>query len=88
MSELLPKNDAVEIFQPLKKAPWGQRTIRFFNPDHYVIEVMEPMEEVVKNFLCSGMTEQEAAKNSMMPIEFVQKCSAEHSAPQTQGGRK
>jgi hypothetical protein len=42
--------------------------------DNHVIEVAEPMEEVVLRLLISGMTIQEASKKSMMPVEFVQNC--------------
>ena len=73
------KNIEIKEFQPLTEAPWGQRTIRFFDPDGNIIEVSEPMEEVVLRLLESGMTEQEASEKSMMPIEFVKKCAAEHS---------
>ena len=67
----------VKKFQPLTEAPWGQRTIRFLDPDNNVIEVSEPMEEVVLRLLASGMTEQETSEKSMMPAEFVKKCVVE-----------
>ena len=73
----LQANTEVKSFQPLTEAPWGQRTIRFLDPDNHVIEVSEPMEEVVLRLLASGMSDQEVSGKSMMPIEFVQKCVAE-----------
>jgi len=73
----LQNNNEVKKFQPLTEAPWGQRTIRFLDPDNHVIEVSEPMEEVVLRLLASGMTQQEACEKSMMPVEFVQKCVVE-----------
>jgi catechol 2,3-dioxygenase-like lactoylglutathione lyase family enzyme len=72
----LQTNAEVKSFQPLTEAPWGQRTIRFLDPDNHVIEVSEPMEEVVLRLLASGMSEQEVSEKSMMPVEFVQKCIA------------
>ena len=74
----LQKNTEVREFQPLTEAPWGQRTIRFLDPDGHVIEVSEPMKEVVLRLLSSGMTVQEASKKSMMPVEFVQQCTEKH----------
>ncbi len=65
------------IFNPLEAAPWGQRAIRFLDPDGYVIEVSESMEATVKRMLSSGMTVQEASKKSLMPVPFVEKCQAE-----------
>ena len=73
----MQKNTEVRMFQALTEAPWGQRTIRFLDPDGHVIEVSEPMQEVVLRLLASGMTEQEASEKTMMPLEFVQKCAAE-----------
>jgi catechol 2,3-dioxygenase-like lactoylglutathione lyase family enzyme len=72
----LRENAEIKEFTPLTEAPWGQRTIRFLDPDGYVIEVAEPMEKVILRFLASGMTIQEVSQKSMMPIEFVQNCSA------------
>ncbi|MCL2031812.1 MAG: glyoxalase [Methanomassiliicoccaceae archaeon] len=73
----LQKNTEVRGFQPLTEAPWGQRTVRFLDPDGHVVEVSEPMDEVVKRLLASGMTPQEVSEKSMMPIEFVLECEAE-----------
>jgi catechol 2,3-dioxygenase-like lactoylglutathione lyase family enzyme len=73
----LHKNAGIKEFQPLAEAPWGQRTIRFLDPDNHVIEVAEPMEEVILRLLASDMTEQETADKTMMPLEFVQKCRTE-----------
>jgi catechol 2,3-dioxygenase-like lactoylglutathione lyase family enzyme len=73
----LKKDNDIKGFQPLTEAPWGQRTIRFLDPDDHVVEVSEPMEEVILRFLASGMTVQEVCDKSMMPVEFVQKCVTE-----------
>jgi catechol 2,3-dioxygenase-like lactoylglutathione lyase family enzyme len=75
ITELQTKAE-VRSFQPLTEAPWGQRTIRFLDPDNHVIEVSEPMEEVVLRLLATGMSEQEVCEKSMMPVEFVKKCIA------------
>ena len=64
------KNTDVRVFKALTEASWGQRTIRFLDPDGYVIEVSEPMQEVVLRLLESGMTEQEVSEKTMMPVEF------------------
>ena len=64
----------VKNFTALEEAPWGQRTLRFFDPDQYAVEVSESMEAVVRRLLSSGMTAQEASQKSMMPADFVEKC--------------
>jgi catechol 2,3-dioxygenase-like lactoylglutathione lyase family enzyme len=71
----------IKKFTPLGAAPWGQRTIRFLDPDNHVVEVAESMEAVVKRFLSSGMTIQETSEKTMMPVEFVQKCYDENVKP-------
>jgi Lactoylglutathione lyase and related lyases len=64
----------IKELHPLVEAPWGQRTIRFLDPDCYVIEVSEPMEDVVLRLLASGMSVQETSEKSMMPVEFIENC--------------
>jgi len=41
---------------------WGQRVVRFYDPDGHLIEVGEAMEAVVKRFLDSGLSKEETAK--------------------------
>jgi catechol 2,3-dioxygenase-like lactoylglutathione lyase family enzyme len=71
----------IKKFTPLGAAPWGQRTIRFLDPDNHVVEVAESMETVVKRFLSSGMTIKETSEKTMMPVKFVQKCYDENFKP-------
>ena len=40
---------------------WGQRVIRFYDPDGHIIEVGEDMKMVIKRFLDSGMTMEEVS---------------------------
>jgi hypothetical protein len=58
----------------VKEFPWGQRVIRFYDPDRHILEVGEKMEMVCKRFLDSGMTVEETSKRTMLPIEFVGTC--------------
>ncbi|WMJ84819.1 VOC family protein [Oscillospiraceae bacterium LTW-04] len=72
-------------FTELQEAPWGQRTIRFLDPDHHVVEVSESMSSVVKRFLSSGMTVQETCEKSMMSVTFVEKCRINMAQPSEKG---
>ena len=63
----------VQVFNPLEEAPWGQRTFRFLDPDGYVVEVGETMQAVVRRFLLGGMTPEQAAERTSMPLPFVHK---------------
>lgn len=57
--------------------PWGQRVIRFYDPDMHIIEVGESMETVVKRFISQGLSIEETAERTQHPIEFVKACSLE-----------
>ncbi len=59
------------LLTPLSEAPWGQRTVRLLDPDGHAVE---PMEAVVRRLVASGMAPEEAARKSLMPIEFVRRC--------------
>jgi catechol 2,3-dioxygenase-like lactoylglutathione lyase family enzyme len=60
-------HDAVEY-------PWGQRAIRFYDPDMHIIEVGESMETVVKRFMAQGLSIEETAERTQHPVEFVKSC--------------
>ena len=67
----------VEILNPLKEYPWGQRAVRFYDPDRHIIEVGEDMKVVVKRFLRFGLSIEETMQRSMFPRAFVEMCNAE-----------
>jgi catechol 2,3-dioxygenase-like lactoylglutathione lyase family enzyme len=67
----------IKVLTPLKEYAWGQRSIRFYDPDGHIVEVGESMKVVVKRFLRSGMTIEEAMEKSMFPREFVEMCQKE-----------
>ena len=64
----------VEYVHPIKQHAWGQRVVRFYDPDRHIIEVGENMNAVCKRFLDSGMTPEQVAKRMDVPIKFVKKC--------------
>lgn len=70
----------VEILTPLREYPWGQRAVRFYDPDRHVIEVGENMKVVVKRFLRAGLSIEETMHRSMFPRAFVEMCHAEMQA--------
>ena len=51
---------------------WGQRVIRFYDPDYHIIEVGEDMEMVVKRFKSMGLTDAQVAERMHVPLEYVQ----------------
>ena len=40
----------------VNEAPWGQRSVKFYDLDGHIIEVGENLKMVIKRFLNSGMT--------------------------------
>jgi catechol 2,3-dioxygenase-like lactoylglutathione lyase family enzyme len=69
--EKLKEMESVKYVHGLKEQPWGQRVIRFYDPDMHIIEVGEPMESVVKRLLSEGLSVEETSKRTLMPEEFV-----------------
>lgn len=51
---------------------WGQRVIRFYDPDFHIIEVGEDMEMVVMRFKETGMSDAEVAERMGVPLDYVQ----------------
>ena len=72
-SEKLEKFDLGYI-HPIKEHAWGQRVVRFYDPDWHIIEVGENMKAVCKRFLDSGMTPEQVAARMEVPIKFVKAC--------------
>ena len=72
-SEKLEKFDLGYV-HPIKEHAWGQRVVRFYDPDWHVIEVGENMKVVCKRFLDSGMTPEQVAARMEVPIKFVKAC--------------
>lgn len=52
---------------------WGQRVVRFYDPDGHLIEVGENMKLVVERFLSTGMTMEEVSAKMDVSIEDLTK---------------
>ena len=70
----LNEMDSIHYVHPVLEHPWGQRVIRFYDPDHHIIEVGENMETVYRRFLDTGMTAEEIAKRMDVPLKYVARC--------------
>ena len=64
----------VALVHPVKEHPWGQRAVRFYDPDGHIIEVGENLQTVCRRFLGSGMTPEQTALRMDVPLEFVNGC--------------
>ena len=62
----------VNILHGIKTQPWQQRVFRFYDPDKFIIEAAETMEEVIKRLSKENMTVDAIAEKTFMPKEVVQ----------------
>lgn len=53
---------------------WGQRVVRFYDPDNHIIEVGENMIMVVKRFLSGGLSIEEVAIRMDVAVDYVKSC--------------
>jgi catechol 2,3-dioxygenase-like lactoylglutathione lyase family enzyme len=67
----------VKYEHPLVEQPWGQRVVRFYDPDQHLIELGEPMTVVVSRLLSQGQSIQQVAEQTAMPLELVQQIAAQ-----------
>ena len=81
--ELYFETDELETFEQRLRAagtefihatceqPWGQRVMRFYDPDGHVIEIGETMEAVVTRFHQQGLSLESISQKTGMPMPFV-----------------
>ncbi|MBQ4092796.1 MAG: VOC family protein [Firmicutes bacterium] len=62
---------SVDYVHPVKEHRWGQRVVRFYDPDRHIIEVGENIKSVCKRFAADGMTPEQVAERMDVPLEFV-----------------
>lgn len=72
-SNHLNQFDNIIYLHMAKEYSWGQRAIRFYDPDFHVIEVSESMGSVFNKFYNQGMSINEVAERTAHPVEFVRK---------------
>jgi len=63
----------VKFLHEIHEEPWGQRTIRFFDPDNHLIEIGESMRGFVTRMLNSGMTSEQVSAKTGITIEDIEK---------------
>ncbi|MDD3413109.1 MAG: VOC family protein [Lachnospiraceae bacterium] len=68
------ENLKIDYVHPIKEHRWGQRVVRFYDPDKHIIEVAEPIKTVCQRFISSGMTDEEVAQRMDVPMKFVLGC--------------
>ncbi len=64
-------NGAVRFLHGVQEEPWGQLTIRFFDPDGHLIEVGEPLGVFLRRMHEGGLTPEEVSERSGVPVGAV-----------------
>lgn len=62
----------IEYVNPPMEHDWGQRVIRIYDLDGHMIEVGESLEYVAKRYLKQGMTVEDTAKKTQLPLSQVE----------------
>ena len=73
---ILKINDIADInyVHPIVEHSWGQRVVRFYDPDKHIIEVGENIIMVVRRFLNSSLSIEETSIRMDVPVDYVKSC--------------
>lgn len=74
--EHLTAFEDITYVHPLKTHNWGQRAVRFYDPDRHIIEVGESLKIVCKRFLDQGMTVEEVHEKTLINVSFIRECKS------------
>lgn len=66
--KILRKRSDIRYVHDVREYPWGQRVVRFYDPDGHIIEVGEDMKKVVERFLNSGLSKEQTAERMHISI--------------------
>ena len=55
----------------LHEHPWGQRVVRFYDPDGHIIEAAEKLDAVIAHFVAQGLSSEETANRMGIPLDFM-----------------
>ena len=64
----------INYVHPLLEHRWGQRVVRFYDPDKHIIEVGEKLDAVILRFMEQGLSAEETAVRMDIPVDFVTAC--------------
>lgn len=70
LAEIEGRGD-IDYVHRSKEYPWGQRVMRFYDPDGHIIELAESMPSVFRKFSAQGMSAEQVAERTEHPLEFV-----------------
>ena len=71
LKKLEEYEEPIQYLNHLKEHDWGQRVVRFYDPDGHVIEVGESLEYVARRYYQAGMLIEDVAKKVQLPLDYV-----------------
>lgn len=71
----------IRCLHPVTEHRWGQRAVRFYDPDNHIIEVAESLVTVIKRFIGSGLTVEQTAKRMGIDVNYTKATLEEHIRP-------
>lgn len=70
----------VEFIHEVLEQPWGQRVMRLYDPDGFIVEIGETMDAVVRRFHAQGLSAPQVSARTSMPLDYVERVIRETSA--------
>jgi len=67
------KKEKINFLHKPKKQSWGQRVLRFYDPDKHIIEIGETMESVIERLYKEGYNRERIANKSSIPKNYIDK---------------
>lgn len=64
----------IKYVHKLLEHNWGQRVVRFYDPNYHIVEVAEDISMVVKRFLRNGKTVEQVAERMDVTVDYVKGC--------------
>jgi catechol 2,3-dioxygenase-like lactoylglutathione lyase family enzyme len=61
----------IKFMHPIHEEPWGQHTMRFFDPDNHLIEIGEPLAVSVNAMNKKGLSPAQISEKSGIPLRQV-----------------
>lgn len=62
----------IDLLHDVREHGWGQRVIRFYDPDGHIIEVAEKLKAVVNRFLAEGMSMQQTSERMDVSLQDLE----------------
>jgi len=67
----LDEHKEIKYVHPFVEHRWGQRVVRFYDPDMNIIEVGETLNAVARRFSAEGMTVEQVAERMEIPVDYA-----------------